>query len=92
MKEWAESGAGQKYINELASGHSNLPESYIEMLRNGELTPSQYVDSVRDRVMTKTGGDQKLLKAVAFNKDPETGDIPFDFTESEPEPLQVGQP
>ena len=82
VKEWATTGAGQKFINELQTGHSDNPASFIEALRSGQLSPADYIDSVRDRVMTKTGGDQKLLNAVAYNKDPETGDIPFDFTKA----------
>lgn len=80
VKDWVKNGPGAEYLNNIETGHSEDPNSYIDMLQTGKMTPEEWVDSIADRVKTKTVGDTKLLHAVGYNKDPETGDVPFDFS------------
>lgn len=80
VKDWVKNGPGAEYLNNLESSHSEDSNSYIEALHSGRMTPDEWVDSIADRVKTKTASDPKLLNAVGYNKDPETGDTPFDFS------------
>ena len=71
VKEWFSNGAGQRYLNDLRSADLKWGSANL----NQRAVADAYIDAVRDRVMTKTGGDQTLMDAVANG-------TPFDYTKA----------